>query len=182
MTEDPQRPESIQIDKLIAVPASVEISDEFGLRDHDRPRVVVRMKAQGVLLPQIPVEKQVHVIFRVVDQSEWRYGTRTESQIPFHPLFGSERELSLSQPAFEIADRQISVAVENDEVMPVAFMIAEKKDFCSVSSRRRANTAGPVRSSGPPDARNSRTSRHTGPNNQKRFAYDPSFGNFDTKL
>ncbi len=69
LTEDPQRPESIQIDKLIAVPASVEISDEFGLRDHDRPRVVVRMKAQGVLLPQIPVEKQVHVIFRVVDQS-----------------------------------------------------------------------------------------------------------------
>lgn len=182
MTEDPQRPESIQIDKLIAVPASVEISDEFGLRDHDRPRVVVRMKAQGVLLPQIPVEKQVHVIFRVVDQSERRYGTRTESQIPFHPLFGSERELSLSQPAFEIADRQISVAVENDEVMPVAFMIAEKKIFAVFRA-----VVAPIQP-GQFDRRGRRMLVIVVPQGipaqiiKKRFAYDPSFGNFDTKL
>ena len=71
----------------------------------------------------------MYVVFRVVDKAERRHGTRFEPQVAFHALRRGEGEFALPQSAFQIVNRQRAVAVETDQIMTVALVVAEEEVF-----------------------------------------------------
>lgn len=87
------------------------------------------METQRRAVQQIAVEKEVNVMLRVVDEPERRDGTGFQPQITHHALGRGERQFSLMQPRFEVVDRERAVAVEADQIVPVALVIAEKEVF-----------------------------------------------------
>ena len=71
----------------------------------------------------------MYVVFRVVDKAERRHGTRFEPQVAFHALRRGEGEFALPQSVFQIVNRQRAVAVETDQIMTVALVVAEEEVF-----------------------------------------------------
>ena len=69
------------------------------------------------------------MVFRVVDKAERRHGTRFEPQVAFHALRRGEGEFALPQSVFQIVNRQRAVAVETDQIMTVALVVAEEEVF-----------------------------------------------------
>ena len=69
----------------------------------------------------------MYVVFRVVDKAERRHGTRFEPQVAFHALRRGEGEFALPQSAFQIVNRQRAVAVETDQIMTGALVVAEEE-------------------------------------------------------
>lgn len=118
---------SVQVGKFVGVAAEFEVTQEIRRTDDDGGGVVVGVKTQGRLVEQVPVGKEVHVVFRVVDQSEGRHRAGEQPQVAFHPFFGGEGQFALMQPLFQVVDGQVLGAVEDDQVMAVAFLVAEKQ-------------------------------------------------------
>lgn len=69
----------------------------------------------------------MYVVLLVVDQSEGRHRAGQQPQVAFHTLLRGKRELALMQAVFEVVDRHILRAVEADQVVAVALMVAKKE-------------------------------------------------------
>lgn len=111
--------------------------------DHSSP-TVVGVKGKRLLLripvaaviPKRGVEEEVDVMLLVVNESEGRDATGFEPKIPHHALRRSEGKLAarrlalclkcLLQPCFEVVNVEVVVAMEADEVVLVALMVAHE--------------------------------------------------------
>ena len=63
----------------------------------------------------------------VIDKSERGNRPGMQAETTHHPLLRCERELSLPEHVFEGVDIKILVALERDEIMPVALVVAHEK-------------------------------------------------------
>ena len=106
------------------------------LGDDDCAAAVVGMERERRGIFQTAVEKENDVVVGVVNKPERADRTRFQAQITHHPFGRSKRQFAggflalgdenLLQPMLYIMDRQVFVARETDEVMPVALVIAHE--------------------------------------------------------
>ena len=87
------------------------------------------MEAQTWRIFEVVVEEEVSVILLVVDESKRRDRARLQAQIALHTLWRGEAQLSLMQTVLKVVDSHILVAVEADEVVAIALVVAEKEVF-----------------------------------------------------
>lgn len=121
---------------FVCVAEGGEIGLEGFTGDDYRAAAVVGVEGQGGGIEECGVEEEMDMVFLVVDESEWRYAARFEPEIAHHSLWGCEGEFSwcrlaltdesLFQTALKVVDVEVVVAVETDEVVLVAFVVAEE--------------------------------------------------------
>ena len=63
----------------------------------------------------------------IVDKSEWRHRAGLQAEITLHSLWRCETQLALMQAVFEVVNSHIPIAIEADQVVSVALMVAEKE-------------------------------------------------------
>ena len=119
--------ESVEFDEFVCIAYGGEVAQELAAGNDHRGAVVVGVERIGRESLQIPVQKQVYVALRVVDQPEGRHRAGTQSEPALHALFRRERELALPQAAFEVVDGEVLLAVERHEVVAVSLVVAEKE-------------------------------------------------------
>jgi len=138
---------SVEPDVLVGIANSLQVSLEVLEAYDDRPAAVVGMEGKRlaarlwiVLVVQQPgIEEEMYVMLLVVDESEGRNAAGLEPQILHHAFRRSKRELaargfplrqeSLLQPRFEVVDVEVVVAMEADEIVLVALMVAHEDVF-----------------------------------------------------
>ena len=104
--------------------------------DHGAP-AVIRMERECLGLLQVGIKEEDDVMFLIVDQTEGRDTTWFQAEVTHHAVRRGETEFarrvetccheSLLEAMFHVVDVHIMVAMEADEVVLVAFMIAEEK-------------------------------------------------------
>ena len=67
--------------------------------------------------------------FRVVYQTKRTNRTGGYAQVFHHPLFGSETQFPLAQLLFDAVNIHVPVAIQDHQIMSIAFVIAEKQVF-----------------------------------------------------
>ena len=123
-------------DILHLVADRMEVLLKGGLADHHRAAAVIRVKTERSSLLETTVQKQDHVVLRVIDQSERTHAARLQTQIPHHPLRRGKRQLTggilalrhqhLLQPVLDVMNSQIVITGESDEIMLIALVIAHE--------------------------------------------------------
>ena len=63
----------------------------------------------------------------IVDKSKRRHRARLQAEVSLHTLWRGEAQLSLMQTVLKVVDSHILVAVEADEVVAIALVVAEKE-------------------------------------------------------
>ena len=67
------------------------------------------------------------MILLIVYKSERRYRAWLQAEITLHTLWRGETQLALMQAVFEVVNSHILVAVEADQVVAIALVVAEKE-------------------------------------------------------
>lgn len=91
--------------------------------------IYIWMEGQMIILFQFLINKNMNMIFLIIDKAEWRYGAGFQSKVPSEPLIRRKGKLSLSESLFEIPDVELAEMFKYNKVMPVAFMITEEYVF-----------------------------------------------------
>ena len=109
---------------------------EGGLGDDYRAATVIGVEAQGRSVFQSAVEKENDVVLGVVDESERTDAAGFETKIAHHPLRRGKgqfagclhalRDENILEPVLNVMNRQIVVAMEADEVVLVALVVAHE--------------------------------------------------------
>ena len=94
-----------------------------------RGPVVVGVKRQKFEVLELLIQEYVHMIIKIVDQSERTHRTGLQAQVVEQALFGGKTQLALTQFKFQVADGQVLFAMKHHQVMPVAFVVPEKQIF-----------------------------------------------------
>ena len=95
------------------------------------------METEGGRVSEVLVEEEDDLVVAVVDESEGRDAAGLESQVAHHAFGRSEGQLAGGvfarcderrlESVFQVVDSQVVVAIEADEVMHVALMVAEEE-------------------------------------------------------
>ena len=75
---------SIQLNPLPCVAYCSKVAHEHLLRDYNCGGVVVGMERERGHIPKVGIQKQMHMILLIVDQSKRRYRAWFESQVFHH--------------------------------------------------------------------------------------------------
>ena len=97
------------------------------MANDNRPRVVIGMEAQARGVQQVLVDEEVYFVVSVVDEAERGDAAGLQAEVLLHALLRGEGELALVKPLFEVVDVHLVHALENDQVVPVALVVAEKQ-------------------------------------------------------
>ena len=119
----------IQLYKLVAVAHHLEVAHKLLARYDHRTSAVVGVEAEAFGLFEVLIEKEMYMILLVVDKTKRRYRAGLQTEIALHSLRRCEAELSLVQTVLKVVDRHILVAVEANEVVAIALVVAEKEVF-----------------------------------------------------
>ena len=119
----------IELYKLPRVAHRFEVTHKLIVRDDYRTSAIVGVEAQTFGLFEVLVEEEMHVILLVVDESEWRYRARLQTEIALHTLRRCEAQLTLVQTVLQVVNSHILVAIEAYQVVAVALVVAEKEVF-----------------------------------------------------
>lgn len=105
--------------------------------DDDGAAAVVGMEGECLGLLEVRIEEEDDVMLLVIDQSEGRDATWLQAEVLHHALGRGEAEFagrveaggheSLLEAMLHVVDVHVMVAMEADEVVLVAFVIAEEK-------------------------------------------------------
>ena len=103
--------------------------------DH-RTSAIIRMKGEGRCLTEVFVEEEVNMMFLVVDQAKGRDAAWFKTEIAHHAFGRGETEFTGTVVALchqfgleamlEVVDIEVVVAMEANEVVLVALMIAKE--------------------------------------------------------
>ena len=119
----------IQLYKLPSVAHRLEVAHKLLIRDNYRTSAIVGVEAQTWCIFEVVVEEEVHVILLIVDKSKRRHRARLQAEIALHTLWRGETQLSLMQTVLKVVDSHILIAVEADEIVAIALVVAEKEVF-----------------------------------------------------
>ena len=97
----------------------------FAFHD-ERGGVDARVKTHALGVLQLPVEEYMHVVFRVVDEAERGHGTGHHPQVLHQPRLRGKAQLPLVELLFDVVDVHVLVAVEADQIVLVALVVAEE--------------------------------------------------------
>ena len=117
----------IQLLKLIRIPHSLQKLDKVLLANDNRPRVIVGMEAQAWGVQEVLVDEEVHFVVLVVDEAERGDAAGLQTEVFLHTGLRGEGELALVQTLLEVVDVYLVHALEDDEVVLVAFVVPEKQ-------------------------------------------------------
>ena len=98
-------------------------------RHHERGGIDTWVKAHSVSLLKLFIQEKMHVVFHVVDKSKRRDRTRRNTQILHQSLLRGEAQLALVQLLLDVVDIHVLVAVEADQIVLVALVVAEEEVF-----------------------------------------------------
>jgi hypothetical protein len=73
------------------------------------------------------IDEKVHMVLMIVDDPEYRNGPGRQSQVFFHPFRGGKGNFPLLEFLFQIPDIELPPVVQDHQVMPVTFVVPEKK-------------------------------------------------------
>ena len=118
---------SIQFQKFIRVAHSVKEFYEILVFDYDGGRVVVWMEAETLCFLQVLVDEHMHMMLRVVDQAKGRHAAWFQAEIFVHPGLRGETQLALVQAMFQVVDIHLVHALEQHQIVFVAFVVSEKQ-------------------------------------------------------
>ena len=85
------------------------------------------METHALRLLQLTVKEHMHMVLRVVDESERGHGARSHAQIFHQSRFRGEAQLALMQLFLDVVDVHVLVAVEADQIVLVALVVAEEE-------------------------------------------------------
>ena len=85
------------------------------------------METHALRLLQLTVKEHMHMVLRVVDESERGHGARSHAQIFHQSRFRGEAQLALMQLFLDVVDVHVLVAVETDQIVLVALVVAEEE-------------------------------------------------------
>jgi hypothetical protein len=137
----------IKPEKLVGVSYRSEIAFEVFESDDHSASTVVGMKGKRlvrgfpiiVVVEECSIEEEVDMMLRVVDEAERRNAARFESQVFHHAFRRSEGELSARwlalclkcslQPSLKVVDVEVVVAMEADEIVLIALVVAHEDVF-----------------------------------------------------
>ena len=105
-----------------------ETFEIFSFHD-ERGSILAWVEAHALGILQLLVQKEVHVVFRVVDESERRYRTGFHAEVFHQSLLRGEAQFALVQLFLDVVDVHILIAVETDQIVLVALMVAEEEVF-----------------------------------------------------
>ncbi len=103
-----------------------ETFEIFSFHD-ERGSILAWVEAYALGILQLLVQKEVHVVFRVVDESERRYRTGFHAEVFHQSLLRGEAQFALVQLFLDVVDVHILIAVEADQIVLVALMVAEEE-------------------------------------------------------
>ena len=117
----------IQVNPLVWVAHVLQETFEILALHDERGGVDAGVEAHALSVLQLPVEEDMYVVFGVVDESERRYGTGHHAQILHQPLLGGKAQFALVQLFFDVVDVHVLVAIEADQIVLVALVVAEEE-------------------------------------------------------
>ena len=95
---------------------------------HDeRGGVDAGMETDALGILQLFVEEEMHMVLGVVDESEGGHGTGLHAEVFHQARFRGEAQLALMQLLFDVVDVHVLVAIEADQIMLVALVVAEEE-------------------------------------------------------
>ena len=119
----------VQFQILIGISGPIQEFPEVREGDHKGCGINTGMKTNALRSLKIFIEKEMDVVFRIVDQSERRHGAGSQPEIFHQSLVGSEGQFPLIEAVFQIVNLQVVCMFQHDQVVAVAFMIAEEDVF-----------------------------------------------------
>ena len=134
---------SVELDPLVGVACGAHVADEVVEADVKRGAVVVGMEGEVGVVLQVLVEEDVNVVLGIVDKSEGADGACLQTKIFVHAPLGGEAHLSLMQYVLKVVNGHIVVALEDDEVVAVALVVAEE-EVLAMGARQVAPVGAPV--------------------------------------
>ena len=137
MCESERTGESAQLDVLVCVADDGEVALKVGAGDDDGAAAVVGMEGEGGGLKEAGVEEEVDVVLRVVDKAEGGDAARLKAEVLHHTLGGGEGKFAAGgetlggelglEALLKVVDGEVVVAMEADEIVLVALVIAEEE-------------------------------------------------------
>jgi len=117
----------VQLHKLIRIPHSIKELNKILLTNNNRPSVVIGMETQSGRILDVLVDEEVDVVFCVVDEAERGDAARFQAEVFLHPCLRGEGKLALMQALLQVVDVHLVHALEDDQVMLIAFVVPEKQ-------------------------------------------------------
>lgn len=118
---------SIKFDEFIAVSHCIEEFNKIIFFDDASRSIVIWVKTKTLGLQQILVNVKIHMMFRVIDDSERGDASWFQTKIFFHPCLGGKTQLALMKTMFKVVNRQLLHTFKDYKIMPVAFVISKKQ-------------------------------------------------------
>lgn len=97
------------------------------MADDDSPCIIIGMEAQARGVQEVFVDEEVYLVVLVVDEAEGGDAAGLQAEVFLHASLRGEGELALVQALLKVVDVHLVHALEDDEVVLVAFMVPEKK-------------------------------------------------------
>ena len=110
----------------------VHEADEVSARESERGGIDAGMEAEAGDVAEVLVEKEADVVLGVMDEAEGSDGTGHDTEIALHASLGSEGELAFAEAMLDGVDVHRAVAGEDDEVVAVAFVVAEEEVLAEI--------------------------------------------------
>ena len=117
----------VQIYPLVWIAHILQKSFEIFTLHDERGSVLAWVEAHSLGILQLLVQEKMHVVFRVVDESERRHRTGFHAEVLHQTRLRGEAQLALVQLFFNVVDIHVLVAIETDQIVLVALVVAEEK-------------------------------------------------------
>ena len=117
----------IQVDYFKGIPYIVDKFHHVVTADDQRGSIVVGMETYPLGIHQVAVNKKGDLVINIVHKSKKRDASWLHSKVTHHTLGTGKTEFPLVQPVLHVMNVHRETTVHYDEVMPVAFMVAEEE-------------------------------------------------------
>lgn len=114
----------------------VEIVLKFFAADDYGSSAVVGVKTECVSFLEVLVEKENNMVLGIVDEAEWRYTSRLQTEVAHHALGAGETELAGTvesgghqfslEPLFEVVNIQVVIAIKTDKIVLISLVVAQE--------------------------------------------------------
>ena len=85
------------------------------------------METDFLRLAQMGIDKEGYLVVGIIEKREQTHRTGTHTEVFHHTLLRGEREFALMQFVLNVVYVHLMVGVHDDEVMAIAFMVAEEE-------------------------------------------------------
>ena len=85
------------------------------------------METDFLCLEKMGIDKEGYLVVGIIEKREQTHRTGTHTEVFHHALLRGEREFALVELMLDVVDVHLMVGVHDDEVMAVAFMVAEEE-------------------------------------------------------